>query len=129
MNYLSLISFSVSGLASVTAFQIWLYRFAYQQGYDQGYLPQLAPLPGIGGYNQQPSWQQPTPQTQVPTYPGGSGYTPPPTNDPVYQQGYDYGLRDRVGGRPNDPGAHTGRYDPRNRRSFECGYVDAYNSR
>jgi hypothetical protein len=102
---------------------------AYQQGYDQGYLPQLAPLPGIGGYNQQPSWQQPTPQTQVPTYPGGSGYTPPPTNDPVYQQGYDYGLRDRVGGRPNDPGAHTGRYDPRNRRSFERGYVDAYNSR
>lgn len=102
---------------------------AYQQGYDQGYLPQLAPLPGTGGYNQQPSWQQPAPQSQVPTYPGSSSYTPPPTNDPVYQQGYDYGLRDRVGGRPNDPGAHTGRYDPRNRRSFERGYVDAYNSR
>ena len=98
---------------------------AYQQGYDQGYVPQLAPLPGSGG------WQQPqTQQPYVPPYPGSNGsYTPPPTNDPNYQQGYDYGLRDRVGGRPNDPGAHPGRYDPRNRRSFERGYSDAYNSR
>jgi hypothetical protein len=99
---------------------------AYQQGYDQGYLPQLAPLPGAGGLNPQP-WQQPT--SPVPAYPGSGGYSPPPTSDPSYQQGYDYGLRDRVAGRQNDPGAHTGRYDPRNRRSFERGYVDAYNSR
>jgi hypothetical protein len=98
---------------------------AYQQGYDQGYLPQLAPLPDSRGYPQQPSWQ---PQ-QAPTYPGGGSYSPAPTNDQAYQQGYDFGLRDRVGGRANDPGAHTGRYDPRNRRSFERGYSDAYHSR
>lgn len=108
---------------------------AYRQGYDQGYVPTLAPLPGAGG------WQQPTvppypgsnpgyPQGGG-SYPGGGGYNtqPPPSNDPAYQQGYDYGLRDRVSGRQNDPGAHTGRYDPRNRRSFERGYSDAYNSR
>ncbi len=103
---------------------------AYQQGYDQGYLPPLAPLPGAGGFHQQPQWQQqPLPNTQAPTYPGSGGYTPPPTNDPAYQQGYDFGLRDRVAGRANDPAAHTGRYDPRNRRSFGRGYVDAYNAR
>lgn len=94
---------------------------AYQQGYDQGYLPPLAPLPGGGGWT-------PPQQPGVPSYPGG-GYTPPQVNDPVYQQGYDYGLRDRVSGRANDPGAHTGRYDPRSRRSFERGYVDGYSSR
>ncbi len=63
----------------------------------------------------------------MPGYPSGS--PAPQTNDPYYQQGYDYGLRDRVSGRPSDPTAHTGRYDPRYRRSFERGYVDAYNSR
>lgn len=36
MNYLSFIFLSISGLASVTAFQIWMYRYAYQQGYDVG---------------------------------------------------------------------------------------------
>ena len=98
---------------------------AYQQGYDQGYLPPLAPLPGAGGVPQ-PAW--PTqPQPQIPGYPSGS--PAPQNNDPYYQQGYDYGLRDRVSGRPSDPTAHTGRYDPRYRRSFERGYVDAYNSR
>ncbi len=96
---------------------------AYQQGYDQGYLPPLAPLPSSGSQ----TWQQPP---GVPAYPGTNTPNPPPANhDPAYQQGYDYGLRDRVSGRPNDPAAHTGRYDPRYRRSFERGYVDAYHSR
>ncbi len=94
---------------------------AYQQGYEQGYLPPLAPMPGGGGW----SSNAPTPPNGYP----GTGYTPPAVNDPAYQQGYDYGLRDRVGGRANDPGAHTGRYDPRSRRSFERGYVDGYSSR
>lgn len=93
---------------------------AYQAGYDQGYTPALAPLPGT-----QP-WQ---PQLQQPSYPGTGNYTPPPANDPAYSQGYDYGVRDRVAGRANDPGAHVGRYDPRYRRSFERGYSDAFSSR
>lgn len=124
---------------------------AYRQGYDQGYAPEQAPPSGPGyGYGQgMGGWQQPGgtyvppypgsnngyPQSGGNNYPGGGGYnnTPPPSpapsNDPVYQQGYDYGLRDRVSGRQNDPGAHTGRYDPRSRRSFERGYSDAYNAR
>ncbi len=92
---------------------------AYQAGYDQGYAPALAPLPGSQ------LWQ---PQSQAPSPYAGAG-SPPPANDPVYNQGYDYGVRDRVGGRPNDPGAHVGSYDPRYRRSFERGYVDAYSAR
>ena len=49
--------------------------------------------------------------------------------DPAYNQGYDYGLRDRTGGRVADPAAQVGRYDPRYRASFERGYYDGYNSR
>lgn len=94
---------------------------AYRAGYDQGFLPQLAPLPGVPN-----PWQQ---QPQTPVYPVQGTYTPPPANDPVYNQGYDYGLRDRVAGRQNDPAAHTGSYDPRYRRNFERGYSDAYNAR
>ncbi len=95
---------------------------AYQAGYDQGFVPALVPLPGS------PIQSAPAPTTP-PTYANPSSlYTPPPINDPTYSQGYDFGLRDRVAGRPNDPGAHVGRYDPRQRRSFERGYIDAYNS-
>ena len=54
------------------------------------------------------------------------GMASTPSADPAYNQGYDYGLRDRVAGRPADPAAHAGRYDPRHRRSFERGYQDAY---
>ena len=97
---------------------------AYRAGYDQGYMPPLAPYPGT----QPPSWQT-QPNAQPPSYQGGNSYTPPPASDPAYNQGYDIGLRDRVAGRQNDPGAHTGVYDPRFRRSFERGYSDAYNSR
>jgi hypothetical protein len=98
---------------------------AYRAGYDQGYMPPLAPLPGA----QPPSWQSPPSYSQPPSYQGGNSYTPPPASDPAYNQGYDFGLRDRVAGRQNDAGAHTGVYDPRFRRSFERGYSDAYSSR
>ncbi|HYF36716.1 MAG TPA: hypothetical protein VD994_15580 [Prosthecobacter sp.] len=77
-------------------------RAAYQEGYDKGY--GTGPLPG-------------------------SGAAPTGTGDPAYSQGYDYGLRDRVGGRPADADAYAGSYDPRYRRSFERGYYDAYESR
>lgn len=94
---------------------------AYQQGYEQGYLPPLAPMPGGAALS---------PNTApAPSAAPAAGHAPAAVNDPVFQQGYDYGLRDRVAGRPNDPGAHTGRYDPRGRRSFERGYVDGYSSR
>jgi hypothetical protein len=77
-------------------------RAAYQDGYDKGYGG--GPLPGSG--------------------------TPPPAGtDPTYSQGYDYGLRDRLGARPADADAYSGSYDPRFRRSFERGYYDAYESR
>jgi hypothetical protein len=94
---------------------------AYQQGYEQGYLPPLAPMPAGAAW----SPNAPPPATSVPAV----GSTTASVHDPVYQQGYDYGLRDRVAGRANDPGAHTGRYDPRGRRSFERGYIDGYGSR
>lgn len=84
-------------------------RAAYQDGYDRGY--GTAPLSN-GGANGSNG--------------GGNDYRSQP--DPSYNQGYDYGLRDRVAGRPSDPGAYTGSYDPRFRRSFEQGYADAYES-
>lgn len=77
-------------------------RAAYMDGYDKGY--GAGPLPGSGT-----------------SFPGQT--------DPSYSQGYDYGLRDRVAGRPADADAYSGSYDPRYRRSFERGYYDAYESR
>jgi len=78
---------------------------AYEAGYNAGY---AAAEPQAGA---------------------GSGYQTQPQPDPAYNQGYDYGLRDRVAGRPADPDAHVGRYDPRFRRSFESGYYEAFESR
>jgi hypothetical protein len=97
---------------------------AYRAGYDQGYVPPQAAFSG----SQPPTWQN-QPNSQPSSYQGGNTYTPPPMSDPTYNQGYDFGLRDRVAGRQNDSGAHTGVYDPRFRRSFERGYSDAFNSR
>ncbi|MBL9129923.1 MAG: hypothetical protein JNG86_01900 [Verrucomicrobiaceae bacterium] len=94
------------------------YRDGYNQGYSQAnsslghsYLPN----PGVPGYPAGPGAIVPSPAPQA--------------NDPAYQQGYDYGLRDRTGGRVADPAAHVGRYDPRRRASFERGYHDGYNAR
>ncbi len=104
---------------------------AYRDGYERGYAaessnrppPQQPPPPvyGNGGggsypYPQQSGYGNPAPQPQ-------------PQRDPTYNQGYDYGLRDRVGQRPQDPDAHTGSYDPRFRQSFQRGYADGYESR
>jgi hypothetical protein len=94
---------------------------AYQSGYDQGYIPPLAPLPGASPWQQQ--------QPQQPSFPSSEAYTTPPANDPSYNQGYDYGIRDKVAGRANDPGSHVSHYDPRYRRNFERGYSDAYSKR
>lgn len=89
-------------------------EMAYRDGFNQGYASVAGNHQG-GGYP-----------------PATGGYpdpaTPPPVQrDPAYNQGYDYGLRDRTGGRLADPAAHVGRYDPRYRSSFERGYQDAYN--
>jgi len=87
---------------------------AYRDGYNQGY-GSVSGAPGG-------------------VYPANSGgyvnpATPPPVQrDPSYNQGYDYGLRDRTSGRVADPAAHVGRYDPRHRSSFERGYHDAFNT-
>jgi hypothetical protein len=77
--------------------------------------------------------------TYIPPQPGGvyppQSYTPPPQTpqaepkDAAYQQGFDYGVRDRTGGRVADPATHVGRYDPRKRSNFERGYYDGYNMR
>lgn len=90
-------------------------EMAYRDGYHQGYA-QMGSVPnggvsGQGGY--------------------GAPVSPPssPAHDPAYNQGYDYGLRDLTSGRPEDPTAYVGRYDPRYRSSFERGYGDAFNSR
>lgn len=93
------------------------YRDAYNQSFtltmnsrrEQGYPPNQGTPP------QQQWGQQQQQQQQAP-------------RDPTYNQGYDYGLRDRTGGRVADPGAQVGRYDPRYRSSFERGYYDGYNS-
>jgi len=92
---------------------------AYNDGYEQGYrsnfreaAPNFNTTPGYpdSGYNTAPTPNQ-------------------PANDPSYNQGYEYGLRDRVSGRQADAGAHVGTYDPRFRRSFERGYYDAFEAR
>jgi len=88
-------------------------ELAYRDGYNQRY-SQIAGGQSQGGsYPNQGAAQQ---QQQ------------PPPRDPTYNQGYDYGLRDRTGGRVADPSAQVGRYDPRYRSSFERGYYDGYNS-
>lgn len=106
---------------------------AYADGYEQGYRsspPQGGP-PGYPGQGYAPSGQ-------APAYPGqGQGYVAPyqppappqSSNDPGYNQGYEYGLRDRVAGRQADAEAHVGAYDPRYRRTFEKGYYDAFEAR
>lgn len=84
-------------------------EMAYRDGYNQGYSQANSSL-GELGYGNQGVAQQPL------------------ARDPAYNQGYDYGLRDRTGGRVADPAAQVGRYDPRYRSSFERGYYDGYNS-
>ncbi|MFO1439158.1 MAG: hypothetical protein U1F81_12650 [Verrucomicrobiaceae bacterium] len=95
-------------------------EMAYRDGYNQSYAQSSSSLNNL---NQPPPYYPPQ---------GGGYQQPQPApaeNDAAYQQGYDYGLRDRVGGRVADPAAHVGRYDPRKRSSFERGYYDGYNSR
>ncbi|MFN7563018.1 MAG: hypothetical protein ACK5TH_14645 [Prosthecobacter sp.] len=95
-------------------------ELAYRDGYNQGFASISSSLNNLN--------QGPPPYPQQ----GGGFQQPPPApaeNDAAYQQGYDYGLRDRVGGRVADPAAHVGRYDPRKRSNFDRGYYDGYNSR
>jgi hypothetical protein len=95
-------------------------EMAYRDGYDRGYSQAGSSLNNLN---------------QAPAYPPAGGVfgappqQPPAQNDAAYQQGYDYGLRDRVGGRMADPAVHVGRYDPRKRANFERGYYEGYNSR
>jgi hypothetical protein len=95
-------------------------EMAYRDGYNQSYSQSSSSLNNL---NQPPPYYPPQ----------GGGYPQqqpaPAENDAAYQQGYDYGLRDRVAGRVADPAAHVGRYDPRKRSNFERGYYDGYNSR
>lgn len=81
-------------------------RGAYVAGYDAAYAEADSQNPTVPGYPHETHLER----------------------DPAYNQGYDYGLRDRVAGRPADVDAHTGSFDPRYRRSFESGYLDAYES-
>lgn len=83
---------------------------AYRDGYNQGYSMMNNSQGELGGYGNQ------------------GGAPPAPARDPAYNQGYDYGLRDRTSGRIADPAAQVGRYDPRYRASFERGYYDGYNA-
>lgn len=97
---------------------------AFENGYLEGYaLGSQAPAPGGTSPPLPPPYPPSTGSGTISPYPGSN---PAPANDNVYSQGYDYGMRDRAAGRPRDPDAHTGRYDPRHRRSFERGYMDAY---
>ncbi len=93
-------------------------EMAYRDAYNQSYGLTMNSRREVGGYPNQGTAQPPAPnvpQQQAP-------------RDPTYNQGYDYGLRDRTGGRVADPSAQVGRYDPRYRSSFERGYYDGYNS-
>ena len=93
---------------------------AYRDGYNQSYSQSSSSLNNL---NQPPPYYPPQ----------GGGYPQqqpaPAETDAAYQQGYDYGLRDRMAGRVADPAAHVGRYDPRKRSNFDRGYYDGYNSR
>ncbi len=93
-------------------------EMAYRDGYNQSYTLTRNSLGEIGSYPNAGGAQQ---QTQGPAQPQAP-------RDPAYNQGYDYGLRDRTGGRAADPGAQVGRYDPRYRTSFDRGYYDGFNS-
>ncbi len=91
-------------------------EMAYRDGYNQRYSQTINSRGEFGGSpNQGLAQQQGAAQQSLP-------------RDPTYNQGYDYGLRDRTGGRAADPAAQVGRYDPRYRSSFERGYYDGYNS-
>lgn len=90
-------------------------EMAYRDGYNQGYTLMRNSQGELGGAYPNDYGNQPQQPAQ-------------PQRDPAYNQGYDYGLRDRTGGRVADPTAHVGRYDPRYRSSFERGYYDAYNA-
>lgn len=94
-------------------------EMAYRDGYNQAFSQASSSL---GAYSNPGSGYGALP-------PSSPSAPPPPSRDPVYNQGYDYGLRDLTSGRVADPGAHVGRYDPRYRSSFERGYYDAINSR
>ncbi|WP_395744429.1 hypothetical protein [Prosthecobacter sp.] len=89
-------------------------ELAYRDGYNHRYAQTINNQGQPGAY----------PNQGMPSQPGAV-QSP---RDPAYNQGYDYGLRDRTGGRPADPAAQVGRYDPRYRSSFERGYYDGYNS-
>lgn len=93
----------------------------YRDAYNQSFGLTMNSRREIGGYPSYPNQGMAQPQQQ------GTAQQPPP-RDPAYNQGYDYGLRDRTGGRVADPAAQVGRYDPRYRSSFERGYNDGYNS-
>ena len=92
-------------------------EMAYRDGYNQAYSQSNSSLGG--GYLQYPT----TPAYPQPQSPA------PQANSPAYNQGYDYGLRDRAAGRIADPSTHVGRYDPRQRADFERGYHGGYNAR
>ncbi len=92
-------------------------EMAYRDGYNQAYSQSSSSL---GGGYLNPQAPPGYPQSPSPA---------PVANTPAYNQGYDYGLRDRTGGRIADPATHVGRYDPRQRTSFERGYQDGYNAR
>ncbi len=57
----------------------------------------------------------------------GSASPAEPARDAVYNQGFDYGMRDRARQKPRDPEAHVGEYDAASRASFDQGYLDGYN--
>ena len=88
-------------------------EMAYRDGYNQRYSQMVSSQGQLGT----------SPNHGLPQQ--GAAQQPPP-RDPFYNQGYDYGLRDRTGGRVADPTAYVGRYDPRYRASFERGYNDAF---
>lgn len=58
---------------------------------------------------------------------GAAGTAGEPVRDEAYNQGFDYGMRDRARKKPSDPDAHIGDYDARFRSSFERGYLDGFN--
>lgn len=104
---------------------------AYRDGYNQRYNQTRGSQGQLGvnpGYNNNQPGALPPPQGTQQQAPQQQAPQQQPARDPVYNQGYDYGLRDRTSGRAADPSAFVGRYDPRYRSSFERGYYDAFNS-
>ena len=94
---------------------------AFADGYHLSYQQGRAPYPQPGGVPMPPATLPPT-SHQAPSQ------APENSTTPMYNRGYDFGMRDRAARRPRDPEAHMAGLPAWARPWFERGYLDAFNA-